>query len=90
MGSLTVTPENPIPRTCVEAKYANLQARTGDLPDFLLLGDNYMLFGVYQDWVHQNPRNHLYGGITEDGKWKTRLKNSYVFQPKATTYHPEK
>ena len=30
-----------------------------------------MLFGVYQDWVHQNPVNNLNGGIT-DGKFQAR------------------
>ena len=32
------------------------------------------LFGVYQDWVHQNPGTHLYGGIREDGKWQAIWK----------------
>ena len=43
-----------------------------NLPDVHLLGAYDMLFGVYQDWVHQNPGNHLDGGITEDGKWQAR------------------
>ena len=29
-----------------------------------------MIYGVYQDWVHQNPGDHLDGGIAEDIKWK--------------------
>ena len=31
-----------------------------------------MLYGVYQDWVHQNPGEHLDGGIVEDSKWQER------------------
>ena len=46
----------------------------GDLPDVRLLGANCMLFGVYQDWVHQNPEDNLDGGIKEDGKWQARWK----------------
>ena len=29
-----------------------------------------MLFGVYQDWLHQNPGEHLDIAITKDGKWQ--------------------
>ena len=47
-----------------------LQSRVGDLLDVLLLGSNYMLFGVYQDWVHQNTGNHMDCRITEGGKWQ--------------------
>ena len=57
----------PYPR--VEAKYAALQASVGDIPDVRLLGADNMLFSVYQDWVYQNPGEHLDGRITEDGKW---------------------
>ena len=46
----------------------------GDLLDVRILGSDYMLFEVYQDWVHQNPGNHLDGGITEDDKWQARYK----------------
>ena len=31
-----------------------------------------MIYDVYQDWVHQNPGDHLYGGITEGSKWQAR------------------
>ena len=51
-------------RPRVNAGEANLQLRAGDLPDVRFLGSNYILFGVYQDWVHQNPGIHLDGGIT--------------------------
>ena len=29
-----------------------------------------VIYGVYQDWVHQNPGDHLDGGIAEDSKWQ--------------------
>ena len=44
-----------------------------------------MLFRVYQDWGHQNPREQLDGGIKECGRWKGRWENLYVCQPNATT-----
>ena len=60
------------PRTGIKAGDAVLQACVGDLPDVHLLGAEYMLFEVYVDCVHQNLRLLLYGGITDDGKWKAR------------------
>ena len=47
----------PCPR--IKAGDAALQARKGDLPDVRLLGANYMLYGVYQDWEHQDQGDHL-------------------------------
>ena len=58
----------PPPFPHVKSIDAALQARAGDLTDVRLLGSNYMLYGVYQDWVHQNPVEHLDGRITEDSK----------------------
>ena len=58
-------------------------ARVGDLPEVLPQGADDMLFGVYQDWVHQNPGNHLDDGITEDGNWQARWENLSVFLPNA-------
>ena len=66
MVALDDTP--PHPR--FEAGDSNLQAREGDLPDVRLLGSNFMLYGVYQDWVHQNPGDKLDGGIAEISKWQ--------------------
>ena len=60
--------------------------RTVDLPKVCLKGSGNALYGVYQDWVHQNPGNHLDGGIKEDGKWQDRWKNLSVYQPSATTH----
>ena len=64
----SVTSAAPLPHPHVEDGNASLQAREGDLPDVHLLGANYLLYGVYQDWVHQNPGDHLDGGIAEDSK----------------------
>ena len=33
-----------------------------------------MIYGVYQDWVHQNPGDHLDARIAEDIKWQARWK----------------
>ena len=70
----SVAPAAPLPHPRVEAVNATLQAQEGDLPDVGLLGAKYMLYCVYQDWMHQNPGDHLDGGIAEDSKWKSRLK----------------
>ena len=37
-----------------------------------LLGADYMIYGICQDWVHQNPGDHLDGGIAEESNWKLR------------------
>ena len=58
----------PPPHLHVEAGYVTLQAQEGPLSDLCLLGPDYMLYGVYQDWVHQNPGDHLDEGIAEDSK----------------------
>ena len=62
----------PLPRPYIEAGNAALQAQEGDLPEVLLFGNDYILFGVYQDRVHQNPGDHLDGVIAEDSKWQAR------------------
>ena len=64
----------PPPCPHVEVGNAVLQSREGDLPDVCLLGANYMLYGVYQDWGHQNLGEHLDGGIAESSKWHARWK----------------
>ena len=70
--------------------YAALQACMGDLTDVLLLGADNMLFGGYQDWVHQNSGDHLDSGITEYGKCQYRWKNSSICQTNATVHRPVK
>ena len=59
-------------RQHVEAGDAALQVQEGDPPDVRLLGSDYMIYGVYQDWMHQNPGDHLDGGIAEYSKWQAR------------------
>ena len=63
-----VDPSAPPPRPHVEARNAALQVQEGYLPDVRLLGADYMIYGVYQDWEHQNPGDHLDRGIVEDSK----------------------
>ena len=58
----------------IEAGVAAIQAQYGDFPDVRLVGSDYMLYGVYQDLVHQNSGDHLDGVIAEDSKWQDRWK----------------
>ena len=74
LDDVSLTSAAPSPCPCVEAGNAALQAREGYLPDVHLLGAEYMLYGVYQDWVHQNQGDHLDGGIAEDSKWQVWWK----------------
>ena len=43
------------------------------------MATNDMIFGVYQDWVHQNPGTLLYGGIEEDDNWQNIWKKLICF-----------
>ena len=72
----SVASAEPLPCPRIKAGDAALQVREGDLLDVRLLGADYMLYGVYQDWVHQNIGDHLDGGTAEDIKWQARWKNS--------------
>ena len=76
-----VAPSEPPPHPRVESADADTQAGMGDLLDFRLLGSNYILFLVYQYFVHQNPGYYLGGGITEDGKWQARWENRMYANP---------
>ena len=51
----SVSSAKPPPCPRFKDRYAAPQACAGDLPDVCLLGANYMIYGVYQDWLHQNP-----------------------------------
>ena len=53
--------------------------RAANLPHVRIKGEDVILFGVYQDWVPQNPGNHMDGGITEDGKWQAKWKKLVYF-----------
>ena len=63
--------EPPV-RPHIEAGDAACLAFMTDFPGVCLNGADDMLFGIYQDWVQQNPENHMDGGITEDGKCQSR------------------
>ena len=67
---ILVASAKPLQRPHVEDGDAALQDRNGDLPYVRLLGADYMLYSVYQDWVHQNTGDHLDGGIMEEIKWQ--------------------
>ena len=51
------------PGTQRDASVATLLASVGYLPRERLTAGDDNIFGVYQDWVHQNPGTHLGGGI---------------------------
>ena len=74
----------------VEARDAAIQAQEGEHLYIRLLAADYMLYGVYQDWFHQNPGDHLDREIAEYSKWKAQWKNSFVCQPNSTTHLPGK
>ena len=59
----------PLPHPRGEAGDFAVHAQEGDLSYVCLLSAEYMLYGVYQNWVHQNLGDHLDGGIAEDSKW---------------------
>ena len=66
----SVASEYPPPRPRIEAVDAALQAQEGDLLDVCLLGVDYMLYGIYHHWLHENSGYHLDRGIAEDRKWQ--------------------
>ena len=68
----SVAPAAPLQRRRAEAGNAALQAQEVDLSDVRLLGADNMLYGIYQDWVHQNLGDHLDGEISEESKWQSR------------------
>ena len=65
-------PASPTTRTREDASAAYRLASESDLEGVCRTASDNALFGVNQDWVHQNPGTHLDGGIDEDGKCKLR------------------
>ena len=63
-------PESPPPVPPEYTSNANLLESEGDPERDCPTADNDKLFGVYQDWMHQNPGTHLDCRIDEDGKWQ--------------------
>ena len=72
LTDILVVPDKPPTHACIKDGDAALQAHVGYLLYFCLLGSDYMLSGVYQDWVHQNPWKHMYDRITENGRWQAK------------------
>ena len=64
--------DKPTPRPCIQDGYATCLVSMADLHEVQRKVSDNALYGVYQDWVHQNPGNNLDGGIKEDGKWQDR------------------
>ena len=75
------------PRLCIDSRTTACLVRSGDLPRVHLTASTAALFGVYQDWVHQNPDINLDEIIGEDGKWQRRWKNLFVSPPNNMMYH---
>ena len=71
---------SPPPHTHSYASAAAQLAIDSDLKVVRLTDADDVLFGVYQDWVHQNSGTHLDGVINEDVKWQYRWKKLF-FKP---------
>ena len=71
----------------VDTSNDNGLASMADHPEVRFKAADYVLFGVYQGWVHQNSLNHLDGRIKKDSKWQDMWIKMSVCQPNAMTYH---
>ena len=76
----------PLLCPCIDASSTARLASKVNLPRVLLTAAADAVFGIYQDWVHQNPSIYMYGGINKDDKWQVRWEKMYVCPPKAMTY----
>ena len=56
-------PASPTLSTCADLSVSARLASEINLKVFRLTSADNAFFGVYQDWVHQNPGRHLDGGI---------------------------
>ena len=63
-----VAPDEPPLGPRVDVGNVDRLVINADPPKVRLKSASNTLFGVHQDWVHQNPGNNLDGGIKEDGK----------------------
>ena len=78
----SVAIDKPLTWPRVEDGDATLLVSMSDHSKVRLKGSNKTIFRVYQDWLYQNPRKHLDGGIKEDGKWQSRWKNRLFANPR--------
>ena len=63
-----VAPDKPLIPPHIDAGNADRLASTADHPEVLLRVADDGIFGVYQDWVHQNPGKHMDGLNKGGGK----------------------
>ena len=82
--------DRPPTHPCIDVVDAAVLVRVGELTEVRFQRANDMLFGVLKYWVHQNPGNHIYGGIKKYGKWQDRLENLSVCLLKSMTHLPKK
>ena len=66
------THRRPAPRTTPEC---------GDKPGTTISPQNRKLDEVYGDHIHENPGDHLSGGVQDDGLWQKYLKRLLPFSP---------
>ena len=59
----SVDTDEPTPCPCVEDSDTNHLASMEDPPEVHLRGADNELYGVYQDWMHQDPGNNPDVGI---------------------------
>ena len=57
------SPEFPTQCLCKYASNTSRLVSEGDLPGYRLTAADDLLFGVNQDWLHQNSVTRLDGGI---------------------------
>ena len=78
----SVATDEPSPRPYVEDSDTTRLSITEDLSEVRFRGAYGEIYGVYQNWVHQDSGNNMDGGIKEDGKWKyIGGKNCLFFNP---------
>ena len=67
-------PESPLQRLCKDASNASRLVSEGNLPGYRLTAADDKLFGIYEDWLHQNFVTRLWGGVKNYDKWQQSWK----------------
>jgi hypothetical protein len=62
-----------------EEKEEEKKRNVGDLPGAIISDADLQLYGVYGDYVHQNPGQHLDGGIADDKLWQNYWRRLIVY-----------
>ena len=68
--------DSPSPGAQEDVSDAACLASMNDLPRENLKAANDKFFGVYQDWVYQNPGTHLDGWVDGDVRWQKKQEKN--------------